>query len=46
MIFLKVHAAFYNIQLPSFSASHNIGQLSQWDHVWLPDDGILKWRNM
>jgi hypothetical protein len=27
------NATCYNIQLPSFSASHDIGHLSQQDHV-------------
>jgi hypothetical protein len=29
-----------------FLASHDIGHLTQLDHIWLPDYGILKCRNM
>jgi hypothetical protein len=32
----------YIIELPSFSASHNIGLLSQHDQASVPDDDILK----
>jgi hypothetical protein len=38
---LRRMGACYNIQLPSFSASHNIGHLSQLDHVSLPEDGKM-----
>jgi hypothetical protein len=36
----------HNVQLPSISASHHIGPLSQQDHDCLPYDGISDYRNM
>jgi hypothetical protein len=37
------YAVCHNIQLPSFSASHDIGHHLS---IGLPDDGLLKCRNM